>query len=112
VRESETPAGSATRSAAEAEPIVAHALEKDTSKRYQTAAEMTTDLASALARITGAGVLRPDPEIRVARAYAIPAMCVVVALALIAAWLYRRSDRQHWAREEAIPAPCETESRK
>jgi hypothetical protein len=40
----------------------------------------------------------------VARAYAIPALCAVVALALIGAWLYRRSDRQHWAREEAIPA--------
>ena len=89
---------------AEAEPIVAHALEKDASRRYQTAAEMTTDLTSALARITGAGLPRPGPEIRAARAYAIPAVCAVIALALIAAWLYRRSDRQHWAREEAIPA--------
>jgi eukaryotic-like serine/threonine-protein kinase len=88
---------------AEAEPIIAHALQKDASRRYQTAAEMTTDLTLALARISGTGVPQPDREIRVARAYLIPAVCAVVALALIGAWLYRRSDRRHWAREEAIP---------
>lgn len=87
----------------EAARIVSRALEKDVASRYQSAAEMGRDLSSALARLSG-----PMPsasrELRVSRVYAVAAALLLVILAAVGAWLYRQSEKRHWAREEALPA--------
>jgi eukaryotic-like serine/threonine-protein kinase len=85
------------------EEIVTRALEKDKSKRYESASEMAHDLSSAAVRLSApAGVPAPG-ELRVSYTYAIPAVVLVLALVAWAGWYYRRSERRHWAREEAIP---------
>jgi eukaryotic-like serine/threonine-protein kinase len=85
------------------EAIISRALEKDAAKRYQSAAEMSRDLSAAIARLTSPHIAPPEGELRVSFKYAIPAALAVVALAVLGGWLYRRSERRHWAREDAIP---------
>jgi len=36
-------------------------------------------------------------------AYAIPALALILLLAGLSIWFYRRSEKRHWAREQAIP---------
>ncbi|MCU1238608.1 MAG: serine/threonine protein kinase [Candidatus Solibacter sp.] len=82
----------------EIEAIVLRALQKDPPKRYQSAAEMVNDLSAALA------VLDAPPERSALRAvYAIPAAVLVLLAAGLSIWLYQRSEKRHWAREQAIP---------
>jgi serine/threonine protein kinase len=81
--------------------ITAHALEQDRSKRYQSAGEMAQDLSAFLAGLSGTvqPVERPAPRPR----YLIPAALVILLAAAAAFWLYHRSERRQWAREQAIP---------
>lgn len=85
------------------ERIVTRALEKDVSKRYQSAEQMSRDLSSALLQIT-ALVAAPAPrELRLALRYAVP-IAVAIAVSIgSGAWLYHRSAQRQWAREQAIP---------
>jgi eukaryotic-like serine/threonine-protein kinase len=87
----------------EAEQIVLRALEKDKAKRYQSASEIAQDLSSAVARLSAPGVPPVVRELRVSLTYIIPSALLVLALAACGGWFYRRSERRHWAREEAIP---------
>ena len=57
----------------EADRIVSRALEKDVSKRYQSAADMSRDLSAALTRISVSELAPRSAEVRVARKYAIVA---------------------------------------
>ncbi len=83
--------------------IVTRALEKDVSKRYQSAEEMSRDLSSVLLQIT-APVAAPAPrELRLALRYAIPGAVVIAALIGSGAWLYHRSAQRQWVRDQAIP---------
>ncbi len=83
--------------------IVAHALEKDVSKRYQSATEMGRDLSAALTRITVPASSRvSEPRYLTRRAMAAAAGALVL-LAAAGGWLYHRSERRRWAREEALP---------
>jgi serine/threonine protein kinase/dienelactone hydrolase len=79
--------------------IVSRALEKDPAKRYQSAADMVRDLSTALAA--------PDAPARAPSlfrlAYAIPALVLILLVAGVSAWFYQRSEKRHWAREQAIP---------
>jgi serine/threonine protein kinase/dienelactone hydrolase len=87
----------------EADRIVSHALEKDVSKRYQSAAEMSRDLSIVLMKLS-APVLPPaDRNLRLSTAYSIPAALLLLAVVASGVWFYQRSERRHWAREEAIP---------
>jgi dienelactone hydrolase/tRNA A-37 threonylcarbamoyl transferase component Bud32 len=79
--------------------IVSRSLEKDPAKRYQTGAEMVGDLSAALAALEPSA--RKPAALRAA--YAIPALVVILLLAGTSIWLYQRSEKRHWAREQAIP---------
>jgi dienelactone hydrolase/predicted Ser/Thr protein kinase len=83
--------------------IVRRALEKDVARRYQSATELSRDLSAALVRLSEPGAPRRSGGIGVSRSVGVAAALLAVVLASVAGWLYRRSERRHWAREEAIP---------
>jgi dienelactone hydrolase len=84
---------------AQIDDIVARALQKDSEKRYQSAAEMVSDLSAALAALE-----TPTPRRLGLRAiYAIPAAALILVAAAVSVWFYQRAEKQHWAREQAIP---------
>jgi dienelactone hydrolase/predicted Ser/Thr protein kinase len=87
----------------EAEKIVSRALEKDPSKRYQSASEMARDLASALAQISAPAAPAARRELRVSLGYAVAGVLAVIALFGAGAWFYHRLQQREWARDEAIP---------
>jgi dienelactone hydrolase/predicted Ser/Thr protein kinase len=87
----------------EVERIVARALEKDTSRRYQSAEELSQDLSSAIVQITAPAAPAVRGELRVALRYAVPAGALIAILIAAGAWLYHRSAQRQWARDTAIP---------
>src|SRR5260370_20452085 len=87
----------------EAESIVSHALEKDMSKRYQSASEMSGDLSAVLAKLSAPAVPPAGREVRLSRIYAVPAALLLLFAVSAAVWFYQRSEKRHWAREQAIP---------
>jgi serine/threonine protein kinase/dienelactone hydrolase len=88
---------------ADAEHIVARAMEKDVAKRYQSAAEMSRDLSAVVTRLSGPVPAPEGSEVRLPRRYLVLASIVVASLLAAGGWFYHRSERRHWAREEAIP---------
>jgi serine/threonine protein kinase/dienelactone hydrolase len=87
----------------EAEHIISHALEKDASLRYQSASEMARDLSDVLTQMSATAQQPAGRELKVSLAYALPTALLVTLLAVSGGWFYHRSERRHWAREEAIP---------
>ena len=79
--------------------IVSRALEKDPANRYQSAAELARHLSAAIAALESPTVKHP----RLRAAYAIPALVMVLLAAGAAVWFYQRSEKRHWAHEQAIP---------
>jgi eukaryotic-like serine/threonine-protein kinase len=87
----------------EVEHIITRALEKDASKRYQSAAEMSQEISTALLQ-TAALALPPAPRVvRLPLRYVVPVAVLVAVMLAFAVWLYRRSDQREWARNQAIP---------
>jgi eukaryotic-like serine/threonine-protein kinase len=86
----------------EAERIISRALEKDVQRRYQTASDMRRDLGQVLTQVSGHAVPQ-GKSVRVSRNYVIAIVAAVILLASVGGWLYWRSEKQHWAREQAIP---------
>ncbi|HTV08317.1 MAG TPA: protein kinase [Candidatus Aquilonibacter sp.] len=87
---------------AEAERIVARALEKDPAKRYQTAAEMAEDLSVLLASFSATSLIVQAPPR--SRAGFIAAACaLLLLLAGVGTWFYHRATMQRWASEDAVP---------
>src|ERR1017187_936140 len=83
----------------EIERVVSRALEKDPAKRYQSGAEMARDLSTALTALDAP--VRKHTSLRAA--YVIPALILILMAAGVSAWLYQRSEKRHWAREQALP---------
>jgi formylglycine-generating enzyme required for sulfatase activity/dienelactone hydrolase len=83
---------------AEVERIVTRALQKDPAARYQSADEMENDLSEALVALEA-----PRGRVRLRAVYAIPAAILILLGVGAAAWLFQRSEKRHWAREQAIP---------
>jgi serine/threonine protein kinase/dienelactone hydrolase len=85
------------------EQIVAHALEKNPDRRYQSATEVIRDASELLSQLSGRTSSQEKPR-RWANRYLSVAVAVSLLVAIAASlWLYYRSSRKHWAREEAIP---------
>jgi dienelactone hydrolase len=78
--------------------IVTRALQKDPASRYQSAAEMAADLSSALTDLE-----TPSGRVGLRMVYAIPTAVLILLAAAISVWFYQRSEKRHWAREQAIP---------
>ena len=89
----------------EASRIIARALEKDVARRYHSASEMARDLSTAAASLSSPAIAAPRS--RSSRPLAVALMVLFVLAAAISAWLYYRSERRRWAREEAIPKAVE-----
>jgi len=87
----------------EVDRIVSHALEKDVSMRYQSASEMSRDLSAALANLSAPRLHPASQDVRRSRVYAVLAALPLLAVAAAGVWSYQRSEKRHWAREEAIP---------
>ncbi len=82
--------------------IVSRAMERDLTKRYQSAAEMKRDLAAAQARLSAGDLFaKPSMPRRWGR------LAVVVSglllLAGLTTWFFLRSEKGHWVREQGIP---------
>jgi len=82
----------------EIDRIVSRALEKDRAKRYRSAADMARDLSNALTALDA-----PTRPASLRAAYAIPALVLILLAAGVSVWFYERSEKRHWAREQAIP---------
>jgi eukaryotic-like serine/threonine-protein kinase len=91
-----------------ADLIVAHALEKDVTKRYQSASEMSQDLSAALAKLTATEVTptgrETHPQLKMPLTYVVALGLFLLVIAAAAVAYFHRSEQRHWAREEAIPA--------
>jgi eukaryotic-like serine/threonine-protein kinase len=83
--------------------MVSHALEKDVSKRYQSASEISRDSSAILAELSAPALPPAARSPGFAPRYVAPAALLILLFAAAAAWLYWRSEKRHWAREEAIP---------
>lgn len=82
--------------------IVSRAMEKDLTKRYQSATEMTRDLAAAQARLS-ARDLHVKPGIPFRRATAAIVVLGLLLFVALATWFFHRSEKRHWVLEQAIP---------
>ena len=81
------------------ESVVMRALAKQPADRYQSAADMQRDLSSVLA-----GLGAPAVNSRAASRTWLAAWSVFIVTALgIGGFFVHRSDRRHWARDQAIP---------
>ena len=85
------------------EQIVAHALEKNPDRRYQSATEIIRDTSELLSGLSTTSLDRGKPA-GSANRFLIAAVAVSFLVAItVGLWFYYRSSRKHWAREEAIP---------
>jgi eukaryotic-like serine/threonine-protein kinase len=85
------------------EQIVSHALEKNPDRRYQSASEVIRDASDLLSRLSITSLDQGKPAKQASRSLYV-AVAVAFLLAITAGlWLYYRSSRRHWARDEAIP---------
>src|SRR5260221_5838759 len=87
----------------EAERIVARALEKNVDRRYESASEMARYLAAACSQLSPPATAAGMPAGRLPTRYLGASALLLLLLAASGAWLYHRSERRRWAREEAIP---------
>jgi eukaryotic-like serine/threonine-protein kinase len=87
----------------EMDRIVVHALEKNLSKRYQSASEMSRDLSAELLKLRGPVLPPAEPELRVSRRYLIPVALLFLMVVAVGGWFYHRSFKRHWAKEEGLP---------
>ncbi len=93
--------------APELQQIVNRALRKKPESRYSSAAEMIKELrkyqdvlrAEELGAFNLRTFLRRIRKPRVA----IPAVCIVIAISLVAVWFFNRQAKIRWAREEILP---------
>ena len=80
--------------------MVAKLLEKDPAQRPQSASDVAEGLSSLADRLAA-----PPAPAQTSRATIFAVLAVLFVLFIIAwgMWLYQRSEKRHWAREQAIP---------
>jgi dienelactone hydrolase len=84
-----------------ASQIVCRSLEKDPGSRYQSASEVVRETSELLSRTAS----RSHDAAAKQRSRAVAVAATVALLLMIAAgaWIFHRTSRRQWAREEAIP---------
>jgi eukaryotic-like serine/threonine-protein kinase len=87
----------------EAERIVSRALEKNSARRYATAAEMVHDTQLLLEKMSGTSSPGASASARLLRILSASLAAILVLGALTGWWFFRRAAERRWAREEAIP---------
>ena len=87
----------------QAEHLVTRALEKDLTRRYQTAAEIVKDASTVLMQMSGASPAPRERRRAPSLAWWVTLAMVLVVGAIAGLWLYRRATERRWAREEALP---------
>ncbi len=93
-----------------ADHIVSHALEKDLSKRYQSASEISRDLSEVLLQLSAPSLPPADRAARFSARILLTVVMLLLPLVGSVMWLFLRSERRHWAREEATPAIAKLKS--
>jgi len=81
--------------------LVGKLLEKDPDKRCPPASEVSDELSTMANLLAAPGV--PDAPSFARPMIAVPLALLVLLLIVASAWLYRRSEKRQWAREQAIP---------
>jgi eukaryotic-like serine/threonine-protein kinase len=95
------PAGQQNRTVPpELEKIISRALAKKRGKRYQSARELVDELKRL--RQASSSPVPIAKRIRKSKIL-IPAVAVLVAVALVVGWMMRRNQRIHWVHEVAVP---------
>jgi formylglycine-generating enzyme required for sulfatase activity/pimeloyl-ACP methyl ester carboxylesterase len=64
---------------------------------------MSRDLSAELLKLNDPALPPVEREIRVSRRYLIPVALLFLLIVGAGGWLYQRSYRRHWAREEGLP---------
>ncbi len=64
---------------------------------------MSHDLSAELLKLSGPVLPSAEPELRVSRRYLIPAALLFLVIVGAGGWLYQRSSKRHWAKEEGLP---------
>lgn len=85
----------------EAEKIVSRALEKDVTRRYQSAEEMSGELESLLLKLSSTELGIERTRARPARMYVVGAVVVIAGIAVGGTWMYEGMKRRQWAKNEA-----------
>src|ERR1700678_76372 len=93
-----------------ADQIVSHALKKDLSERYQSASEISRDLSDVLLQLSAPSLPLADRASRFSPRILLAAIVLLLLLVGSVMWLYQRSERRHWAREQAIPTIAKLKS--
>jgi eukaryotic-like serine/threonine-protein kinase len=86
-----------------AERIVARALEKDPNRRYQSAAEAVRDASDLLSQLSSPSLQLANSAPRSRRVQFATVAVILVLAMIVGGWLYHRSARMQWARDQAIP---------
>lgn len=78
--------------------LVANLLAKDPARREQSAEHAARELSAIAERLDA-----PAPRSWKRPIFAVPALVLLGALGAGGTWLYQKTERRRWAREEAIP---------
>jgi formylglycine-generating enzyme required for sulfatase activity/predicted esterase len=87
----------------EADHIVVKAMQKETERRYASAAEVAHDASGLLSRLSGYVPAVEAPSTRYLKMMTAALTLVLIAGAVAGWWIYRRAAARRWAREDAIP---------
>ncbi len=87
----------------EADHIVVKAMQKETERRYASAAEVAHDASGLLSRLSGYVPAVEAPSTRYLKMMTAALTLVLIAGAVAGWWIYRRAAERRWAREDAIP---------
>ncbi len=88
----------------ELDHIIERATEKPPQRRYGSARQMRDDLRKPKQQLSSGSTAIPLARAMRRPRLLVPALLILVLLAISAIWAYRRNAQIRWARDEALPA--------